>query len=158
MTVDGLQFYSSAAGSLRLYDAANADCSGTAAGSFAINYNGTSMSSTDAATTWTAGQSIDLTSVSRYIAVPYSNAATTTPSVKIDFTNSTATCTKSQIIVTDKGGKVLTAASACVSSTTTTITATDTATLGGSGSFVILFSRAGDSSGGIRVWQSVLTK
>lgn len=73
------------------------------------------------------------------------------------FTNSTTTCANSQVVVTNASGYVLSVASACVGGTQTTVSASDTATVGGRGAFYILFTRASDTSGGLRVFKTVLS-
>jgi hypothetical protein len=154
--IGAVSLYSASASSLRLYDGTST-CTGT---TFAINYNGTSFVADGTSPSNMAqvavGNTVDVTtgtSLSRYIKIPYSSAATTAPSVSVKFTNSSSTCANSQVIIANAAGKVLNVGSACVSSTQTTLQASDTVAVGAGGAFYVLFLRAGDSSGGIRVWE-----
>ncbi|GAA5163964.1 hypothetical protein GCM10025770_17010 [Viridibacterium curvum] len=152
-----MTYYTSSTTALRFYDASS--CSNT--GPFAINFNGSAFPTATASTAWAAGNVIDLSTMTRYVQVPYTSAATTSPSLTVTFTNSgttAGTTTTQQIVITNGSGKVLAVALAGVGSTQTTITATDTVTAGSSGSFYVLFTRVSDTTGGLRVWQTELTK
>jgi hypothetical protein len=144
---------------MRLYDSSRACAADETQTSYAVVYSSTSFVASPS-TIWYANDILDLTTataISRFIAVPYSNATTTTPSLTISWSNGSSNCSKSQVLITNASGKVLTVSSAC-QTTVNTLTATDSASIGGSGSFFILYTRVSDTAGALRVWSTSLSK
>lgn len=155
--VGGINFYSKGLGNLRLFN------EGTA---YAVNYNGSSVSTT---TALTEGSSIGIvynTNLSRYISVPYT-ATTSEVTLVVEYSNSTTgTITSGQvggkaygaaeIVITDKNGKIIKVANACPNDGTTAladkVTTTVKLTDATNTEFFVLFNRATDGTGGLRVW------
>lgn len=155
--IGDFNFQSSGAGNLRLHlNSAGTD--------YAINYNGSSLRTEP--TTLVEGTSGQVdptllsgaTGVSRYVSytfapssdpitmtVTYSNA-----SANYDATIAPSGCLNGQIAIVDQNGKAWKVASACSNPAQSTLMATITDPT--VSELFILMSRAGDSGGGIRIW------
>jgi len=151
VAVSGLNFYSPSAGSLRLHEA-----SGPV---YAINYNGTSFKSDVVMVEGTSGQVdpkiLNATGgVTRYVSIPV--AASSLPlTVKITYSNASASCVNGQISLVDQNTKAWKVASACgTTNSILEVTLTDETVT----ELFILMSRNGDSGGGIRIWQVDVTR
>ncbi|MEN3110687.1 hypothetical protein ACFONG_02405 [Uliginosibacterium paludis] len=154
ITAGAAALYSASASNLRLYDGSS-DCSGS---TWAITYNGSSFATSSAVST---GSSLTGTTFNRYIKIPYTNAATTSPSITVKFGNSNSSgCSAGQIVIADANANILYAGNGCAytggtaatATSPASATATATVTKGASGAFYVYYTRVGDSTGGLRVW------
>ena len=144
VSVSPITFYNPANGRLRLY---NKDGHGT----YAINFNGGSLS---AITPFSDGATILISSLNRYLSMPY-EASSGPVTIRVIFTNSNPPgCSASQILILNAGGKILKAASACDAASPLSVTFTDSA----NAELFIAFTRVTDTVGGLRVFEIDLTK
>jgi hypothetical protein len=129
-------------GRLRLYDSANVDPN-TSTTIYAINYNGASLSGALA-----EGTTVDLATSQRDVAMLY--PATPFPvTVTVKYTNA-STCSLGVIAIADASGKVLKSQSGCdAAQSPATVTFTDPANTG----VYVVYSRNGETTGGIRVFR-----
>lgn len=177
--MDGFNFYSASSANLRFYDAANADCSGTAAGLFAINYNGTSLKTAVETLALGSGQvSTELNAnigLTRYMSVPYTVTASTPITVEVSYANSTTGAYsgglvggkaygKAQIAIINKSGQVLAVKSAVLISGDGATALGDQQTISvtvstvGTDELFVIFNRSTDATGGLRVFSVKTTQ
>ncbi|OZY87564.1 hypothetical protein CBP51_11510 [Cellvibrio mixtus] len=151
--IGDFNFQSSGAGNLRLHlNSAGTD--------YAINYNGSSLRTEP--TTLVEGTSGQVdptllsgaTGVSRYVS--YSFAPSSDPlTLRVTHSNGSDSCVNGQIAVIDQNGKAWKVDSACgTTPKILEVTITDASV----NQLFILMSRAGDSSGGIRIWDIEVTR
>lgn len=161
ITVGGIKFYSSTAGSLRLH----LNSAGT---EYAINYNGTSAKDDTAGAPVTfveGGTQVNPTAlnsaggVTRFISVPFTPSALPI-TLTVNYSNGSATapgaCQNGQVAIVDQNGKTWKVGSSCSNPNKTTLTATITDPT--VSELFILMSRNGDGGGGIRIWQVEVTQ
>ncbi len=151
--IGDFNFQSSGAGNLRLHlNSAGTD--------YAINFNGSSLRTEP--TTLVEGTSGQVdptllsgaTGVSRYVS--YSFAPSSDPlTLRVTHSNGSDSCVNGQIAVIDQNGKAWKVDSACgTTPKILEVTITDASV----NQLFILMSRAGDSSGGIRIWDIEVTR
>jgi pectate lyase len=162
ISVNGFNFFSGSAASLRLHE--------TSDSVYAINYNGSSLRTEP--TTLVEGTSGQVNpkqlsgagGVSRFVSYPFT--PTSNPiTFKVTYSNASANydatatpngCLNGQIAIVDQSGKTWKVASACSNPEQSTITAiiTDPTV----SELFVLMSRNGDGGGGIRIWSIEITK
>ncbi len=161
VTIGGIKFYSSTAGSLRLH----LNSAGT---EYAVNYNGTSAKDDTVAAPVTfaeGGTQVNPSAlntaggVTRFISVPFTPVATPV-TLTVTYSNGSATaagaCQNGQVAIVDQTGKTWKVGTSCSNPAKTTLTATITDPT--VSELFILMSRNGDSGGGIRIWQVDITR
>lgn len=161
VTIGGIKFYSSTAGSLRLH----LNSAGT---EYAINYNGTSAKDDTTVSPVTfveGGTQVNPTAlnvaggVTRFISVPFTPVSTPV-TLTVTYSNGSATaagaCQNGQVAIVDQTGKTWKVGTSCSNPNKTTLTATITDPT--VSELFILMSRNGDSGGGIRIWQVDITR
>jgi len=143
-SVPPIRFYNSALGGLRLYKK-------DAAGTYAINFNGSSIASL---TPFSEGGSVSLNSLSHFLSMPYAASSGPVTVRVVSEVSYVPGCGASQLLILSASGKILKAASACGSASPLSVTFTGSA----STEVLVAFTRVTDTSGGLRVFELDLTQ